>query len=105
MRDAMMERVVRRLLAKYTVDHEVMEDSDKAALIEEIAWCITNSLAGHVAYVGCYCQGHDLTFVQRELYLNGEIVMATCVGWYHGEPSDEATKHFSNNKLTAVYDL
>lgn len=46
---------------------------------------------------------NDITFIMEDTYdESGEIVTTECVGWYYGEPNDEATQTFIG-KVKATY--
>jgi hypothetical protein len=49
-----------------------------------------------------YAKNHDMTFIMEDTYHNGEVITTECVGWYWGEPNDEATQEFIG-KLKAEY--
>ena len=52
---------------------------------------------------GVYAPSWDITFIMIDRYdKHGEIVSSECVGWYHGEPSEEDNKTFKG-KLKAKY--
>ena len=51
---------------------------------------------------GIYQKNYDITFIMVDTYENEEIISSECVGWYHGEPSEEDNEHFTN-KLKATY--
>lgn len=48
-----------------------------------------------------YLRGDDRTIVWKTLYLDGDIIQESLVGWYFGEPSDETTKEFSCDNCVA----
>lgn len=50
-----------------------------------------------------YIPGHDRTVVWQRLVVNGECIQDAIVGWYWGEPDDNATKQFSYNSTLAQY--
>lgn len=50
-----------------------------------------------------YAPKADITFLMEEVRdENGELVSTECVGWYYGEPDEDATKTF-RGKLKAEY--
>ena len=51
---------------------------------------------------GVYQANYDMTFIMVDIYENGEIISSECVGWYHGEPSEENNEYFTG-KLKATY--
>jgi hypothetical protein len=51
-----------------------------------------------------YDEHYDISFIMEETTENGEPISTECVGWYHGEPSDEDNQHFKG-KLKATYNF
>jgi hypothetical protein len=52
-----------------------------------------------------YIPSEDVTIIWRDLYVGDNIAETSIVGWYHGEPHDDATATFSSNSLTARYHI
>lgn len=50
-----------------------------------------------------YIPGEDITIVWQLLYVDGENIQRTLVGWYHGEPDENATKDFSHLTVMGQY--
>lgn len=60
-----------------------------------------------------YIEELDRTIVWQDLDLEEEVpgqsnidiepVQTSIMGWYHGEPTDEATESFSHNAIVAQY--
>lgn len=50
-----------------------------------------------------YVEGYDRTIVWQEMYLGDLHLQTTIMGWYYGEPDDEATKQYSNSTIIAQY--
>jgi hypothetical protein len=51
---------------------------------------------------GIYQVNYDITFIIIDTYKDEEIISSECVGWYHGEPSEEDNEFFTG-KLKATY--
>ena len=49
-----------------------------------------------------YAPNNDMTFIMEDTYNNNEVISTECVGWYLGEPNDEATQKFIG-KLKAEF--
>ena len=49
-----------------------------------------------------YADHHDMTFIMEDTYVGNEVASTECVGWYWGEPNEEATQTFIG-KLKAEY--
>ena len=49
-----------------------------------------------------YAKNDDMTFIMCDTTEDGEISSTEVVGWYWGEPNDEATAHFVG-KVKAIY--
>lgn len=41
-----------------------------------------------------YAKQNDMTFIMEDTYYYSEVITTECVGWYWGEPTDEATQEF-----------
>lgn len=55
--------------------------------------------------VPVYCPDYDVTFIMEDTYsAEGEPVSKECVGWYCGEPEENATLTFANREMKIVYD-
>jgi len=52
-----------------------------------------------------YIPSEDVSIIWRDLYVGDYIAETSIVGWYHGEPHDDATATFNFNSLTARYYL
>lgn len=50
-----------------------------------------------------YIPGEDITIVWQLLYVDGENIQRTIVGWYHGEPDEKSTKDFSHLGVMGQY--
>lgn len=57
---------------------------------------------------GVYQENYDITFIMEDIYTIdennniNEIISCECVGWYHGEPSEENNEYFTG-KLKATF--
>lgn len=49
-----------------------------------------------------YAPAGDMTFIMRDVYNGEEIASTSVIGWYYGEPNNEATKKFAG-KLIAEF--
>jgi len=49
-----------------------------------------------------YAEGNDMTFIMKNIYNGDELVSTEVVGWYWGEPGEDATKACIG-KLKAEY--
>ena len=49
-----------------------------------------------------YANTWDMTFIMRDINDGEELKSTECVGWYYGEPNEEATEKFIG-KLKAEY--
>ena len=53
---------------------------------------------------GVYAPSWDMTFIMEDTYNeNGDPISSECVGWYHGEPTEEDNETFKG-KLKASYE-
>lgn len=50
-----------------------------------------------------YIPNEDITVVWQLLYIDGENIQRTTVGWYHGEPDEKSTKDFSHLGVMGQY--
>lgn len=50
-----------------------------------------------------YIPTEDITIVWQLLYVDGENIQRTIVGWYHGEPDERSTKDFSHLTVMGQY--
>ena len=55
-----------------------------------------------------YIHGDGVTIVWQNMYkyiegIGDELIQRNLVGWYHGEPDDNTTPHYSNAPLTANF--
>ena len=55
-----------------------------------------------------YIPSDDITIVWQNMYKyvegeGDELIQRNLVGWYHGEPDDNTTPHYSNAPLTACF--
>ena len=50
-----------------------------------------------------YVEGYDRTIVWQEMYIGEEPLQTAILGWYYGQPNDEATKQFSDSSIIAQY--
>lgn len=49
-----------------------------------------------------YAPANDMTFIMKDTYNGEEITRTEVIGWYYGEPNDEATEQFKGD-LVAEY--
>jgi len=63
-----------------------------------------------IEYYATYVEEVDCTIVWQYMYFgddtaadNHEPIQTAIVGWYHGEPNDNDTKHYSNSTVIATY--
>ena len=50
-----------------------------------------------------YAPDTDIQFIMIDTYKNGEIISTECVGWYHGEETEEDNEYFTG-KLKGTYE-
>ena len=55
-----------------------------------------------------YIPSEDITIVWQNMYKyvegeGDELIQRNLIGWYHGEPDDHTTPHYSNAPLTAYF--
>ena len=54
--------------------------------------------------VNAYAPFDDMTFIMEETYAeDGRLLSIECIGWYCGEPDEEANKTFAH-QLKGIYD-
>lgn len=100
----LLERIIEHLKARYDCDHEYM-DADAVAQLQDDIIRLQSMLPRTIVEVfGCYCPSCDITFIMKNNYIGSELHTAECVGWYHGEPTEEDNKLF-DGKLVAMYDF
>jgi len=100
----LLERTIANLEAKELIDGEVMEAANLEQLRNDIASLKRLLPTEKSELRGCYSPSNDMTFVIKATYVGKELHTEECVGWYHGEPSDECNESFSHGELMAVYD-
>lgn len=52
---------------------------------------------------GVYQHNYDITFIMVDTFKNEEIISSECVGWYHGEPTEQDNEYFTG-KLKATFE-
>jgi hypothetical protein len=52
---------------------------------------------------GIYQQNFDITFIMVDTYIDDLLFNSECVGWYHGEPSEQDDEYFTG-KLKATFE-
>ena len=50
-----------------------------------------------------YASSDDVTFIMVDTFIDNLLFHTECVGWYHGEPSEQSTETFTG-KLKATYE-
>lgn len=104
MNKQLLERTIKRLEEKLMIDKEYMEADDVEQLLNDIDSLKSMLPTEKHELYGCYCPSYDMTFVIKATYIGSDLHTEECVGWYHGEPTDEDNVRYSNNNLLATYD-
>lgn len=50
-----------------------------------------------------YIPGDDITIIWQDMFLNGEHVQRSLIGWHYGETSEVEIKEYGNMPLTAQF--
>lgn len=51
-----------------------------------------------------YCESADMTYIMKTTYDGNQVTSIECIGWYCGEPNDNATEFYgSKGCLKAIY--
>lgn len=110
----MKERILKTLTAYLITNQDVLSEEEindikqQIKAVENTSEVVFNCKKGGLKMIkqekyGVYSHEMDATFIMIDTYKDEEIISSECVGWYHGEPTEEDTEYFTG-KLKATYE-